>query len=175
MKEWTKPRFWSWLLSVAVETARARSRISRGRRSAGLDTPAWYAELGAIVWCRGRRPDSTRGPALRRMVPRSRYVWLRAARVRRVREARRLASRRHPVGISDDLAGRAVHAANDDALPQPDGDGHRGDDPCAPARRRRAARQLRQDDPCAADGRRQRRRADDHAHWWATPERSIPR
>ena len=48
---------------------------------------------------------------------------------------------------------------DDHAVPQPDGHGHRGDDPRPSAGRRRAARQLRQDHAGAADGRGQRQRA----------------
>ena len=42
---------------------------------------------------------------------------------------------------------RDPHAADRDALPQPDGHGGRGDDAGQPARRRRAAVGVRQDDP----------------------------
>ena len=55
-----------------------------------------------------------------------------------------------PLEFPVHLARRVADEADDDALPEPDGDGRRGVDPRVPARRRRAPHRLRQDEPGAA-------------------------
>ena len=93
-------------------------------------------------------------------------------RGRRVGARRRLRGRRHPAGPAGGVARRDAGPADGDALAQHGRDGHRGDAPGQPDRRRRAARRLRQDDPVAAHGRRvgrpagrrRPRRPDAHRH-----------
>ena len=68
-------------------------------------------------------------------------------------EARRAGGRRAATGVSDHLAGRGVPEPDQHDVPQPDGDGHRGDDPRAADGRGRADRRLRQDRAGAVDGR----------------------
>ena len=96
-------------------------------------------------------------------------------RPRRGGQARRHAGGRAAARVPDDLARREPDEADDDALPQPDGDGRRGVHPRLPARRGRAARRLRQDRAGAADGRDQRRRAGDHGHRRAVAAGLLPR
>ena len=81
------------------------------------------------------------------------------ARADRGGQARRARGRRPAARLPDDLAGRGVSASDEPRLPQPDGDGHRGDVPRAAARCGGARRRLRQDGAGAADGRDLRRRA----------------
>ena len=84
-------------------------------------------------------------------------------------EARRAGGGRIAARVPDDLARRGVPQPDQPDVPQPDGDGHRGDDPRPADGRGRAGRRLRQDRAGAADGRglgqpagdRARRRADD--------------
>jgi len=90
-------------------------------------------------------------------------------------EARYLAGGRLPAGVPDDLARGDVPQPDLDALPQPRGDGHRGDDPRAAARWRRAADQLRQDDPRRPDGRGERRSPHDPRQRWPGPQRPLQR
>ena len=73
-------------------------------------------------------------------------------RVGRGGQARRLAGRRLSARVSDHLPGRDLPQPHLDALPQPGGYGHRGDDPRPTARRRGTAGQLRQDHPAALMG-----------------------
>ena len=67
--------------------------------------------------------------------------------------ARRARRGRLPARVSGDEPRRDADAPDDDAVPQPGGDGRRGVDPRQSVRRRRAADGLRQDHARAADGR----------------------
>ena len=69
------------------------------------------------------------------------------------RQARGVVGGRIPAGAAGDVAVGAVPEADDDALPQPAGDGDRGAAALLPDRRRRADGRLRQDHAGAADGR----------------------
>ena len=73
-------------------------------------------------------------------------------RARRVGQARRAARGRPAARVPDAVPRREPHEADVDALPEPHGDGRRGVDPRLPARRRRAARRLRQDGPAQLMG-----------------------
>ena len=64
---------------------------------------------------------------------------------RRGRQARRVVGGRVPAGAAGDVAVGAVPEADDDALPQPAGDGDRGAAALLPDRRRGADGRLRQD------------------------------
>ena len=105
------------------------------------------------------------GDALQRALPRA----------RRAREGRRARGRRLPARVPGDEPRRDGDAADDDAVPQPGGDGRRGVDPRQSLRRRRADDGLRQDHAGAADGRRVLRPADDRAVRRADAERQVPR
>ena len=78
-------------------------------------------------------------------------------------EARRARRRRAAARFPDHLAGRSVPQPDLDDVPQPDGDGRRGDDPRPADGRGGAGGRLRQDRAGAADGRGERRRARDPA------------
>ena len=90
-------------------------------------------------------------------------------------KARRPRGRRLPDRVPGDEPRRDADAPDDDAVPQPGGDGRRGVDPRQSVRRRRAADGLRQDDAGAADGRRVLRPADDRRLRRADAERQVPR
>ena len=83
---------------------------------------------------------------------------------RGARQAGRLARRGVPARVPGDLALRAPHEADDDALPEPDVDGRGGVHPEPALRRRRAPVGLRQDDARHADGRGERGPPGDHGH-----------
>ena len=95
---------------------------------------------------------------------------LAAARARRRARRRRLPDR-----VPGDEPRRDADAPDDDAVPQPGGDGRRGVDPRQSVRRRRAADGLRQDHAGAADGRGVVRPADDRRLRRADAERQVPR
>ena len=106
-----------------------------------------------------------RSHAMQRALPRPRGAG----------EARRVGRGRLPDRVSGDEPRRDADASDDDAVPQPDGDGRRGVDPRQSVRRRRAADGLRQDDASAADGRRVVRPADDRRVRRSDAERQVPR
>ena len=117
------------------------SRVARGRpdrRAAG------DRDLQPVVGARALQPAFS-GP-------------------RRGGETRDRGSRRDPRGVLDDVARREPDEADDDALPQPDGDGGGGVHSRLPDRRGGADRRLRQDRAGRADGRRERGCARDHDH-----------
>ena len=80
-----------------------------------------------------------------------------------------------PLEFPTDLAGRGVPQPDQHDVPQPDGDGHRGDDPRPADGRGGADRRLRQDRAGAADGRGLGRRAGDPARRRADDDRPLPR
>ena len=77
----------------------------------------------------------------------------RRSRAGRGGEARRAGGRRAAARVPDHLAGRGLPQPDQPDVPQPDGDGHRGDDPRPADGRGRADRRLRQDRAGAVDGR----------------------
>ena len=79
------------------------------------------------------------------------------ARGGRGREARRVAGGRPAPRVPDHLAGRDLPVADQHAVPEPHGDGHRGDDPRPADGRSGAAGRLRQDPAGPAHGRRRAR------------------
>ncbi len=97
------------------------------------------------------------------------------ARAGGVGQARRAAGRRLPDRVPGDVARRVADEADDDALPQPDGDGRRGVDPLVPARRRRAAHRLRQDEPGRDPRRGEREHPVDRRHRRPDAERPLAR
>ena len=78
-------------------------------------------------------------------------------------EARRARRGRAAGRISDDFARRGLPQSDQPEIPQPDVDGHRGDDPRAADGCRHPDGRLRQDGAGATDGRGVRRPARDHA------------
>ena len=96
------------------------------------------------------------------------------ARPRGAREARRAAGGRLPRRDPGDLAGRADHQADGDALSEPDGHGRRGADPRQSRRRRRPPRELRQDHPGQPHGRGERRRPGNDGHRRPDAQRPLP-
>ena len=106
---------------------------------------------------------------------RARQLQRPPARARRVGQARRAAGGRLPARVPGDLARRVADEADDDALPEPHGDGRRGVDPRLPARRRRPADGLRQDEPGEHHGRGERRHPGDRRHRRADAERALAR
>ncbi len=82
---------------------------------------------------------------------------------------------RLPPRVPRHVARRDPDAADDDALPQPHGDGGGGADPRLPARRRRAALRLRQDHAGHADGRGLGRRARHHGDGGPDAARRLAR
>ena len=66
--------------------------------------------------------------------------------------ARRAGGRRHAAGLSHHFAGRGIPQSHQHEIPQPDGDGYRGDDPRPADGRGGADRRLRQDRAGPADG-----------------------
>ena len=134
------------------------------------------ASLVAEVDRRDRR-DVPRAPGDRdlQQLERARQLQRPPARARRIREARRPPGGRLPARVPGALARRVADEADDDALPEPHGDGRRGVDPVVPARRRRAPHRVRQDEPREHHGRRERRHPGDRRHRWADAERSLAR
>ena len=80
-----------------------------------------------------------------------------------------------PLEFPVHLARRVAHEADDDALPEPDGDGRRGVHPRVPARRRRPPHRLRQDQSGEHHGRGERRHPGDRRHRRADAERPLAR
>ena len=107
---------------------------------------------------RGARPADRRHPLDRlrlQPLPQDRAAG------RRSGLARRAHGRRAAVRVPDRLAARGVLVSDLDAAAKPDGDGRRGDDQGAAARRRGADRRLRQDHSGRTDGRDLGRHAGD--------------
>ena len=84
-----------------------------------------------------------------------------------------LAAGRAAADLSDHLARRGVSQPDQPDVPQPDGDGHRGDDPRPADGRGRAGRRLRQDRAGAADGRDLGQPAGDPARRRADADRAL--
>ena len=106
---------------------------------------------------------------------RARQLQRAPARPRRVGEAGRAAGRRVPARVPGRVARRVADEADDDALPEPHGDGRRGVHPRLPAGRRRPAHRLRQDEPGEHHGRRQRRHPHDRRDRRADAQRPLAR
>ena len=97
------------------------------------------------------------------------------ARAGRGGQARRPAGRRLPARVPGHVARRVADEADDDALPQPHGDGRRGVDPLLPPRRRRPADRLRQDEPRVDPGRVLGEHPDHRRHGRADAQRPLAR
>ena len=80
-----------------------------------------------------------------------------------------------PLEFPVHVARRVADEADDDALPEPDGDGRRGVHPLLSARRRRPPHRVRQDEPGEHHGRGQRGHPDDRRHRRADAERALAR
>ena len=134
------------------------------------------ASLVAQVDRRDRR-GVPRAPGDRdlQQLERARQLQRPPARAGGVGEARRAPGGRLPARVPGAVARRVADEADDDALPEPDGDGRRGVDPRVSARRRRAAHGLRQDEPREHHGRRERGHPGDRRHGRADAERPLAR
>ena len=134
------------------------------------------APLLAEVQRRRRRdvPRASRDRDLQLVVG-ARQLQRAPARPGRGGQARRPAGRRLPARVPGHVARRVADEADDDALPQPDGDGRRGVDPLLPARRRRPADRLRQDEPRLDHGRVLGEHPDDRRHGRADAQRPLAR
>ena len=124
---------------------------------------------------RGRGVPRTPRDRHLQQLERARELQRAPARSRRVGEAWRAPVRWVPARVPGDVARRVAHEADDDALPEPHGDGRRGVDPGEPARRRRPAHRLRQDEPRQRARRREREHPDDRRHGRADAERPVAR
>ena len=76
-----------------------------------------------------------------------------------------------PARVPGHVARGVADEADDDALPEPDGDGRRGVHSLVPARRGRPADRLRQDEPGEHPRRGQRGHSDDRRHRRADAQR----
>ena len=162
------------------ETERASASGNGGRRSA-----EWFdrRDLDGFLhrsWLKssGVTDETFRGKPRDRhlqQLERARQLQRPPARAGRVGQARRAAGRRLPARVPGHVARRVADEADDDALPQPDGDGRRGVDPRLPARRRRPAHRLRQDEPGQHHGRGEREHPDDRRHRRADAQRPLAR
>ena len=97
------------------------------------------------------------------------------ARAGRIRQARRAAGGRLPGRVPRHVARRVPDEADDDAVPQPDGDGRRGVHPRVSARRRGVAHRLRQDEPREHSRRGEREHPGDRGHRRPDAERPLAR
>ena len=128
---------------------RPSPRPDQLRRRAVLAVPAQGLHQGdGLFRRRARTSDRRHHQHLQRLqsLPRD------GAATHRGGQARRHAGRRAADGISDDIDSRVVRLADQHVSAQPDGAGHRGNDPRPAGRRGRADRWLRQDDTGATDG-----------------------
>ena len=128
------------------------------RRRGVRAVPAARLSQGRGLHRRGARPADRRHPLHRlrlQPLPQDRAAG------RRSHFARRPDGRRAAVRVPDRVAARGVLVSDLDAAAKPDGDGRRGDDQGAAARRRGADRRLRQDHSGRTDGRDLGRHAGD--------------
>ena len=132
--------------------------LVRGHRSQRLPPPG--VDQGGGL--HRRRLPGPPGHRDRELLERGDELQLPPPDRRRARQAGRLARRRIPARVPGDLALRAPHEADDDALPEPHVDGRGGVHPEPPLRRRRAPVGLRQDHAGHADGRGERGSPRDH-------------
>ena len=165
-----------------VPRGRSAVHVRRSRaRCAGRDSPGSHELRRSRVQhvrsrrVRARHGSDGRGPLAPRHRPRPDLERVQplpppSARGRRGRQARRVAGGRPPARVPDHLARRDLPVAHQHAVPEPHGDGHRGDDPRPADGRRRAPGRVRQDPARPAHGRGERRPAGDrrdrgpHAH-----------
>ena len=133
-----------------------RPHLLRRRRVLAVPAQGLHQGDGLL-----RRRARAAGRRHRQHVQRLQRLPRQRAEAGRGDQARRDARRRAADGVPDDLHPRVVRASDQHVPAQPDGDGHRGDDPRAADGRGRADRRLRQDDSRAADGVRVGRRAGD--------------
>ena len=126
---------------------------------------------------RGEQRDLPRAAGDRHLqqLERARQLQRAPPRPRAGGQARRPPGRRLPGRVPGDLARGVADEADDNAVPEPDGDGRRGVDPLLPARRRRPAHRLRQDQPGLDHGRGQCEHPGDRRHRWADAERPLAR
>ena len=96
-------------------------------------------------------------------------------RAGRVGQARRAAGGRLPARVPGDVARRVVDEADDDAVPESDGDGRRGVDPRLPTRWCRPAHRLRQDEPGQHPRSSEREHPLDRRHRRADAQRALAR
>ena len=149
----------------------AQRRVVRAPRSGRVPAPL----VAEVDGC--ERRDVSRAAADRdlQQLERARQLQRPSARPGGVGEAGCAAGRRVPARVPGALARRVADEADDDAVPQPDGDGRRGVDPRLSAGRRRPADGLRQDQPGEHHGRGQRGHPVDRRHRRADAERALAR
>ncbi len=147
----------------------AQRRVVRAPRSGRVPAPL----VAEVDGC--ERRDVSRAAADRdlQQLERARQLQRASARPGGVGEAGCAAGRRVPARVPRALARRVADEADDDAVPQPDGDGRRGVDPRLSAGRRRPADGLRQDQPGEHHGRGQRGHPVDRGHRRADAERAL--
>ena len=139
------------------ETAPLRALV-RARRSSQLRSPLADDAAGL-----SRRRTSAAGRSSASSTPGPRLNSCHAHFRERAQDVKRGVAQAGGFARGDAgaVGGRELHQADLDALPQHAGDGDRGDDPLAPARRRGADGRLRQDHARPRHGRDHRRRAVD--------------
>ena len=154
-------------------------------RNGKLRSAEWFERQGPrrlppplvaqVHGCHGR--DVPRAPGHRHLqqLERARQLQRPPARARRVGQARGAAGGRVPARVSGDVARRVADEADDDALPEPHGDGRRGVHSLLSARRCRAADRLRQDEPGEHHGCRERGHPVDRGDGRPDAERALAR